>query len=143
LNAEIINFYSENKFQLGDKERHLQWLKKAIYSEGKKLGEISFIFCDDDFLSEINQKYLNHDTFTDIISFDNSIGDILHGDIFISIDRVGENAKEFEVPFAEELRRVLIHGILHLSRYKDNTEEEKQEMRKKEEEKMKMFHVEQ
>lgn len=143
MNAEIINFYSENKFQLEEKKRHLEWLKRIISSEGKKLGEISFIFCDDDFLLEINQKYLNHDTFTDIISFDNSIGNILHGDIFISIDRVTENAKEFEVLFAEEMRRVLIHGILHLSGYKDKTEDEKLEMRNKEEGKMKMFHVEQ
>lgn len=144
MNGEgIINFYSESQFQLKEKKLHLEWLKKVISSEGKRLGEISFVFCDDDFLLEINQKYLNHDTFTDIISFDNSIGKILHGDIFISIERVAENAKSFEVSFDEELRRVLAHGVLHLGGYKDNSQEEKKEMRQKEEEKMKMFHVEQ
>ncbi|GHA38873.1 endoribonuclease YbeY [Salinimicrobium marinum] len=143
MNAEIINFYSENDFELQDKELYENWLKKVIASEGKKTGEISFIFCNDEYLLEINKKYLDHDTYTDIISFDNTLGKILQGDIFISTDRVAENAKTFDVNFDEELKRVMVHGILHFAGYKDKTEEEKSLMRQREEEKMKMFHVEQ
>jgi len=143
LNEEIINFYSENGFQLEGSSRYEDWVKEVISSEGKKTGEISFIFCDDDYLLEINQKYLDHDTYTDIISFDNSIGQILNGDIFISTERVGENADTYGVTFEEELKRVIIHGVLHLCGYRDKSSEEAKEMRAKEEEKMKMFHVEQ
>ena len=143
MNAGIINFYFENDFALEEHSRHEEWLKEVIASEGKKLEEVSFIFCDDQYLLEINQKYLNHDTYTDIISFDSCIGDILQGDIFISTERVKENALEFNVDFQEELRRVMAHGILHFCGYKDKSEEEKAVMRQKEEEKMKMFHVEQ
>lgn len=143
MNEEIINFYSENEFQLGDAPRYETWVKEVITSENKKSGEISFIFCDDDYLHEINKKYLNHDTYTDIISFDNSVGRILNGDIFISISRVEENSETYGVTFEEELKRVIIHGVLHLCGYKDKSPEEEKEMRVKEEEKMKMFHVEQ
>lgn len=143
MNAEIINFYSENDFLLKAEEQHAAWLKEVIASEGKTLEEISFIFCDDLYLLEINQKYLGHDTYTDIISFDSCVGNILQGDIFISTERVGENARKFGVPFDEELRRVLAHGILHFCGYKDKTENEAAVMRGKEEEKIKMFHVEQ
>jgi probable rRNA maturation factor len=143
LNEEIINFYSENVFDLPQAEAYEKWLKEAIASEGKKTGEISFIFCDDDYLLQINREYLNHDTYTDIITFDNSVGNILGGDIFISTERVRENAEIFEVSFDEELKRVIAHGVLHLCGYKDKTDEESGIMRSKEEEKMKMFHVEQ
>lgn len=143
MNEEIINFYSENEFTLLGQSAHEKWLKDVISSEKKKLGEISFIFCDDEYLLDINRKYLNHDTYTDIISFDNTVGEILQGDIFISISRVKENAEVYEVSFPEELRRVLVHGILHLCGYKDKTRSEKQLMRLKEEEKLEMFHVEQ
>ena len=119
------------------------WINKVIISEGKKTGEISFIFCDDDYLLGINQQYLNHDTYTDIISFDSSVGNSLNGDIFISTQRVEENAEIFKVDFSEELKRVIIHGVLHLCGYKDKSPEEEQLMRKKEEEKIEMFHVEQ
>ncbi len=143
MNAEIINFYSENDFELQDQVVYEAWLKEVIASEGRKLEEVSYIFCDDEYLLEINQKYLDHDTYTDIISFDNCVGNILAGDIFISTERVAENAREYSVDFQEELRRVLAHGILHFCGYRDKTEEESAEMRRKEEEKMKMFHVEQ
>lgn len=143
MNEEIINFYSENDFNLEEENRYEKWLKEVISSEGKKLGEISFIFCNDEYLLEINQKYLDHDTFTDIISFDNSVGKILGGDIFISTERVKENAEQFSVEFKEELKRVMVHGILHFCGYKDKTTDEKKLMRSKEEEKMRMFHVEQ
>ena len=143
MNEEIINFYSENDFELEHHTQFENWIKDVITSEGKKTGEISFIFCDDDYLLDINQKYLDHDTYTDIISFDNSVGNILNGDIFISTERVAENASEYGVSFEEEIKRVIIHGVLHFCGYKDKSKEEAQEMRSKEEEKMKMFHVEQ
>lgn len=143
MNAGIINFYFENDFALKDHMLFEEWLKRVIASESKQLEEVSYIFCDDQYLLEINQKYLNHDTYTDIISFDNCIGNILQGDIFISTERVKENAREFGAEFPEELRRVMAHGILHFCGYGDKTEEEKTLMRHKEEEKMQMFHVEQ
>ena len=140
---EKINFYSENDFELGDQERYSNWLTKVILSEGKKLEEISYIFCDDEYLLNINQEYLDHDTYTDIITFDYCVGNILQGDIYISTERVMENAESFKVNFDEELRRVLAHGILHLCGYKDKSETEAVIMRSKEEEKMQLFHVEQ
>jgi len=104
---------------------------------------LNYIFCDDDYLHEINVKYLDHDDYTDIISFENSVGNILHGDIFISTERVQENAEKFNIEFEEELLRVMAHGLLHFCGYKDKTKEEASLMRKKEDEKIKMFHVEQ
>ncbi|HPJ09834.1 MAG TPA: rRNA maturation RNase YbeY [Flavobacterium sp.] len=139
----MINFNYETDFVLANEKAFQQWLSSVIVSEGKKEGEINYIFCDDEYLLEINQQYLDHDTLTDIISFDYSVGKELHGDIFISIERVRENAKDFEVSFEEELLRVLSHGILHYCGYKDKTESDEMVMRQKEEEKMKMFHVEQ
>lgn len=143
MTEEIINFYSETNFELSDAERFEIWLKKIANSEDKKIGEVSFIFCDDEYLLKINQEYLNHDTYTDIISFDDSLGNKLGGDIFISIERVRENAHEFGAKFEEELRRVMAHGLLHFCGYKDKSTEDVAVMRQKEEEKMKMFHVEQ
>ena len=143
MTDEIINFYSETEFELSHVDNYRNWLRAVVLSEEKQLGEVSFIFCEDDYLLKINQEYLNHDTYTDIISFDNSVGNILGGDIFISIERVRENAKEFGVVFEEELRRVMSHGLLHFCGYKDKTPKESELMREKEEEKMKMFHVEQ
>jgi len=143
LSAEIINFYSETDFELQEQAGYEAWLKRVIASEDKKLEEVSFIFCDDEYLLEINQKYLDHDTYTDIISFDNCVGNILAGDIFISTERVAENSREYGVDFEEELRRVLAHGILHFCGYNDKSDRESAEMRRKEEEKMRMFHVEQ
>ncbi|MDX1753446.1 MAG: rRNA maturation RNase YbeY [Salinimicrobium sediminis] len=139
----MINFYSENVFELEHSSQFETWIKEVIASEGKKVGEISFIFCDDEYLLEINQQYLDHDTYTDIISFDNSVGNVLNGDIFISTERVAENASEYGVTFEEEIKRVIVHGVLHFCGYKDKSKEEAQLMRTKEEEKMKMFHVEQ
>ena len=143
MNLSKINFYSENDFVLVDEDLHLSWLESVITSEGKKLEELSYIFCDDEYLLKINMEYLDHDTYTDIITFDYSVGKILQGDIYISIERVSENAETFNVKFEEELRRVLVHGILHLSGYKDKEESDAALMRSKEEEKMKLFHVEQ
>ncbi|QBZ97093.1 rRNA maturation RNase YbeY [Flavobacterium sangjuense] len=137
----MISFNYELDFKLEDETLYSDWLSKVIGSEMKSEGEINYIFCDDDYLVEINQQYLDHDTLTDIISFDYSIGNELHGDIFISIERVRENAIDFRVDFEEELKRVLVHGVLHYCGYKDKSEDDEKLMRQKEEEKMKMFHV--
>jgi probable rRNA maturation factor len=139
----MISFNYESDFNLDNETIFSDWLSKVISSELKNEGEINYIFCDDDYLLEINQQYLNHDTLTDIISFDYSIGNELHGDIFISIERVRENALEFNVSFVEELKRVMAHGVLHYCGYKDKTDSDEKLMREKEEEKMKMFHVKQ
>jgi len=109
-----------------------KWIKDVIISEGKKVGEISFIFCSDNYLFEINKKYLNHDYLTDIVTFDYVEGVILNGDIFISIDRVCDNAKMFSTSTISELQRVLVHGILHLSGYKDKSKKDKILMTSKE-----------
>ncbi|KAF2328264.1 rRNA maturation RNase YbeY [Flavobacterium nitrogenifigens] len=139
----MINFNYETDFTLGDEQAFSDWLSAVIVSEGKNEGEINYIFCDDEYLHKINVEYLDHDTLTDIISFDYTVGNELNGDIFVSVERVADNAKDFNVSFAEELKRVLSHGILHYCGYKDKSEEEAQLMRQKEDEKMKMFHVEQ
>ena len=137
----MISFNYEIDFQLDSETLYSDWISAVISSEQKKEGEINYIFCDDDYLLEINQQYLNHDTLTDIISFDYSIGNELHGDIFISVERVRENADDFKVSFEDELRRVLAHGVLHYCGYKDKTEADELIMRQKEDEKMQLFHV--
>ena len=139
----MISFNYQVDFKLLNKARIKKWLSEVIVSEEKREGDINYIFCDDYYLLQINQQYLNHDTLTDIISFDYSVGNELHGDIFISTERVRENAIDFNVVFEEELKRVMVHGILHYCGYKDKTEEEEFLMRQKENEKTAMFHVEQ
>ena len=108
------------------------WILNVISSEGFKLEEVNYVFCDDEYLHKLNVEFLNHDTLTDIISFDYSVGKIIQGDIFISIERVLDNAKDFGVSFNEELNRVLVHGILHYCGFKDKTEVEAKTMRSKE-----------
>jgi len=137
----MISFNYELDFTLENEQAYEDWISEVIISENKTEGEINYIFCDDDYLLEINQQYLDHDTLTDIISFDYSIGNDLHGDVFISIDRVRENALDFNVSFQEELKRVMVHGVLHYCGYKDKSENDEKLMRQKEDEKMKMFHV--
>lgn len=138
-----INFFYENNFKLTNELEFTNWIVRVIQSENKELQEINYIFCNDDYLYNINVQYLNHDTLTDIITFDNCVGNKLQSDIFISTERVEDNAKDFNVSFDNELKRVVIHGVLHLCGYKDKTEEEASLMRNKEEEKINMFHVEQ
>lgn len=128
----MISFNYETQFELDNEKAISKWIFGVIQSEGFKEGEINYVFCDDDYLLKLNIEFLNHNTLTDIISFDNSIGKILHGDIFISVERVKENAKEFEVVFQEEIQRVIIHGILHFCGYKDKTEKDSLLMRDKE-----------
>ena len=139
----MISFNYETAFKLDNEIHFSEWLSKVIKSENKSEGDINYIFCDDEYLHKINMEYLQHDTLTDIISFDYSFGNELNGDIFISIERVADNAKDYEVSFDEELKRVLAHGILHYCGYKDKTEEDAALMRIKENEKINLFHVEQ
>jgi len=139
----MINFNYETEFTLDNEQAFADWLSAVIVSENKNEGEINYIFCDDEYLHKINVEYLNHDTLTDIISFDYTVGNEINGDIFVSVERVEDNAKDFNVPFAEEIKRVLAHGILHYCGYKDKSDSEAELMRSKEDEKIAMFHVEQ
>lgn len=135
-----IGFFNEDvSFRLRNIKAKRAWLIKCIDSEGKKPGNLSIIFCSDDYLHAMNLSYLNHDTLTDIITFDYSEGDIVSGDIFISIDRVKENASSYSVAFITELNRVMVHGVLHLCGYKDKSPEQLRIMRKKEDEKLKLL----
>jgi rRNA maturation RNase YbeY len=138
----MISFNYELDFSLQNEDAFSSWISSVIVSENKKEGDINYIFCDDEYILEINKQYLNHDYYTDIISFDYSVGNELHGDVFVSIDRIRENAVDFKVPFEDELKRVIIHGVLHYCGYKDKTSEEEVLMRVKEDEKIAMFHVE-
>ena len=128
----MINFNYETDFILESEEEVTKWVIETISAEGFKLEEVNYVFCDDDYLHKLNVEFLKHDTLTDIISFDYSIGKIIQGDVFISVERVKENAKDFGINFIEELHRVIIHGILHYCGYKDKTVEEAKTMRNKE-----------
>lgn len=129
---ETISFNYEMDFQLDNEELMSHWIANTIVSEGFTAGEINYIFCDDAYLLDLNIEFLNHDTLTDIISFDYTLGKLINGDVYISIERVRENANDFGVSFANELHRVMIHGILHYCGYKDKTEDQIIEMRSKE-----------
>lgn len=139
----MISFHYETQFELPNEAQIEKWISKVIASENKNEGEINYIFCDDEYLHKLNVEFLNHDTLTDIISFDNSLGNELHGDIFISVERVADNANDFKVSFDDELRRVMIHGVLHYCGFKDKTDADQEQMTAKENEKLQMFHVEQ
>ena len=139
----MISFNYETDFTLDNESIYEDWISRIVDSEGFELGEINYIFCDDEYLHKINVEYLNHDTLTDIISFDYSVGNILQGDIFISTERVVDNAKDFNVVFDDELKRVMSHGVLHYCGYKDKSAADEALMRSKEDEKIAMFHVEQ
>lgn len=138
----MIEFHFETDFQLVKQKEISDWINSVIISEKLILGEINYIFCDDEYILNVNQQYLNHDYYTDIISFDYREEEVVSGDIFISIDRVQDNANEYKVSFEEELLRVIIHGILHFCGYKDKSDDEELLMRSKENEKIRMFHVE-
>jgi rRNA maturation RNase YbeY len=129
----MISFNYETPFQLDLETPISNWIEATILAEGYKLEEINYIFCDDDYLHKLNVEFLNHDTLTDIISFDYTMGKSVQGDIYISVERVKDNAKDFKVDFDTELRRVIIHGVLHYCGYKDKTEEDALIMRQKEE----------
>ena len=127
-----IAFHYETDFLLENTESFIRWIKNVILEENKELGKVNYIFCDDKYLLEKNIKYLDHDTLTDIITFNYCEGDVISSDIMISVERVMENSSIFENSFSEELNRVIVHGILHLVGYNDKTEKEKEIMRKKE-----------
>lgn len=139
--------YHSGNLSTDIEEKAKKWIAEVIKRHGRSVGLISYLFSTDDFVLEANQHYLNHDTFTDIITFDYVAGNLISGDILISVDRVGENAKKFNVPYQQELLRVVIHGIHHLLGQGDKTDTEALEMRKKEEESLRlwneMFHEEQ
>lgn len=128
----MIEFHNEIEFVLQNQEEIQRWIKKVIISENKEMGEINYIFCSDEYLLERNIKYLDHNTLTDIITFNYCKGKVITSDIMISIDRLKENSTIFDNSFSEELHRVMIHGILHLIGYDDKTEKEKILMREKE-----------
>jgi probable rRNA maturation factor len=124
----MITFNYETNFKLEDEKSLENWIQKVILNHDCEEGEVNYIFCDDIYLHKLNVEFLQHDTLTDIISFDNSIGKLINGDVFISVDRVADNARDFKVSFREELERVMIHGVLHYLGFKDKTEEDQKEM---------------
>ena len=128
----MITFNYETQFKVWNEKALAEWIEKVISAEKCKVGDINVIFCEDEYLHKLNVDYLKHDTLTDIISFDYSVGKELHGDVYISIERVYENAKDYQVSFADELHRVIIHGILHYCGYKDKSDEDTKEMRSRE-----------
>lgn len=128
----MISFNYETAFSLDNEAQLSDWIVSVISEEGCKLEEINYIFCDDDYLLKLNVEFLNHDTLTDIISFDYSVGKIIQGDIYISIERVKDNAIDFKVSTLEELYRVMVHGVLHYCGYNDKSESEERLMRQKE-----------
>ena len=125
----MITFNYETSFQLKDENLLEKWVEKTVSNQGFSIGEINYIFCDDAYLHKLNVEFLQHDTLTDIISFDNTLGKQISGDVFISVERVEDNAKDFKVDFDDELHRVMIHGVLHYMGFKDKSDVEKEEMR--------------
>lgn len=129
----MVSYFTQDiKFSFPEKRRTSRWLKLVAESEIRRLGDISVIFCSDNYILDVNMKYLQHDYFTDIITFDYCEKDILSGDLFISIDSVRENAQFYGTEFADELNRVMVHGLLHLIGYDDHTEADIAVMRQKE-----------
>ncbi|HIS22652.1 MAG TPA: rRNA maturation RNase YbeY [Candidatus Cryptobacteroides intestinipullorum] len=138
----MVAFYFEDTdFKLRHKTRIKEWLRLVAESEVFTLGNISVIFCSDNYILDINQKYLQHDYFTDIITFDYSEGGRISGDLFISVDSVRENSVEYGTEFEDELHRVIVHGILHLIGYDDHTEDEIKTMRSKEDYYLSLFEL--
>jgi len=137
----MVSFFSEDiDFKVVNPLKTKKWIKNTSFSEGYEVSQLNYIFCSDEYLLEINKQYLDHDYFTDIITFDNSEEDKqLEGDIYISVDRVRDNADTFHTDFDSEMRRVLIHGLLHLVGYEDSSEALKTAMRAKEDEYLRLF----
>jgi len=136
----VIEFVTEDISHISINEDNItDWIEKIINQENKLLGDVCFIFCSDIYLLKINQEYLQHDYYTDVITFDYSNNNIISGDIFISIDRINDNANTYNISFNNELLRVIIHGILHLIGYNDKTDKEKKIMTSKENESLKQY----
>jgi len=125
----MISFNYENNFKIDNIQILQTWIEGVIVSEKFELGEINYIFCDDDYLHNLNVEYLDHDTLTDVISFDYTVGNVIQGDIYISTERVADNAQDFKATFNDELHRVMVHGVLHYCGYKDKSEAESEAMR--------------
>ena len=138
-----IEYVYNTSFLLDNENKVSKWLKKAVEAEGFSVGEVVYAFFNDNDLKELNVKHLNHDFFTDVISFNDSKNDVLSGNIAISVDRVKENSIKFKTSFNDEMMRVMVHGLLHFMGYDDSSEEETLLMRNKEDDNLKMFHVEQ
>lgn len=142
-----IRFAVQNiDFELPEPQKVRQWVAEVVQRRGKYVGNLSYLFCDDEHILEVNRQFLDHDTYTDIITFDYVAADLISGDILISVDRVGENASTYGVPFEQELHRVVIHGVLHLFGQGDKSPDEAAEMRRQEAEALalweQMFHEE-
>lgn len=139
-----VHFFNEDvEFKLKHKPILRNWISSIIKSESQSLDEINYIFCSDDYLLDINRQYLNHDYYTDIITFDNREGadEPILSDIFISVDRIKDNAQNLGIEFSQELYRVLIHGVLHLLGHADKTEQQQADMRKREEASLSLLHI--
>jgi probable rRNA maturation factor len=135
----MIVFNYELDFKLADESLYTDWIERVVTQHEFSLGELNYIFCDDAYLLKLNVEFLEHDTLTDIISFDYTMGKLVGGDVFISLERVKENAQELAHCFDEELKRVMIHGVMHYMGYKDKTEEEKKTMRSVEDTALMLF----
>lgn len=137
----MIQFFSEDTdFKLPHPIKTRRWIKRVIEEEGFALNQLNYIFCSDEYLLDVNKEYLEHDYYTDIITFDNSEEEeTIEGDLFISVDRIKNNAEQMNIPFETELKRVMIHGVLHLTGYDDTSDELKKEIRLKEDECLKLF----
>ena len=130
-------------FELQNQDKVRRWIKSVVERRGKTVRNINYLFCDDEYLLKVNQEYLNHDTYTDIITFDYVAGNLISGDIMISVDRVRDNAKQYGVSVEEELCRVIIHGVLHLLGQGDKSEADALEMRRQEADALQLFREEQ
>lgn len=128
----VSYFFEDTGFKFNARRLTGRWIKSTVGNELKKLGDVNIIFCSDNYILEVNRKYLQHDYFTDIITFDYCEGDVISGDLFISVDTVRDNSVFYGTEFEAELNRVIIHGILHLAGYDDRTEDEQKNMRSKE-----------
>jgi rRNA maturation RNase YbeY len=137
----MIDFNYQNGFVPINELAYSKWLEQVALSESRTIGELSYVFCSDAYLLDINQQFLDHDSYTDIVTFDYCENGLLNGEIYISTDRVADNASEYSVSLLDELHRVIVHGLLHLMGYGDKTEEDALVMRARELEKMNMFHV--
>ena len=139
----MISYQYEADFKLGDDVKYTDWINNIVRGEQWELGDLDYVFCTDDYLYSLNEKYLGHKTYTDIITFDYSEDNTVSGEIYISVDRVKDNAMRYDVDFDTELQRVMAHGLLHLMGFNDKTDKEKELMRDKESEKINLFHVKQ
>lgn len=134
-----MELFYETDFEISEDQQWIDWIVESMKNEGKTIEELNYIFCDDEYLLEINKQYLDHDYYTDVIGFDNSVEDELMGDIFISVERIKDNATQNNVSFENELARIMIHGILHFAGYLDKDPEDKELMTSKEDQYLATF----